>query len=132
MDTPFVNDKIDIKKRSLFKQKGIIVRMARNTTNLSNLLRPKRETNLNCTNNPCNIKNNKLCYQKNVVYNSKCSGCHYIGHTQRFLHIRIHEHKIGIKSFVHPHLISCSNNQFFIKFYRKKKTAQMQNCPRPS
>ena len=88
MDIPFVNDQIDNKIRNPSNQKGIIVRIDKKTTNLSNLLRPKREKKLNCTNNSCNIKNNKLYYQKNVVYNLKCSGCHkkYIGHTKISAH----------------------------------------------
>ena len=114
INLPFIDDKTDRKIQTMFKRKGIHIRLARKSNNLFNFLRPKRETNLQCTSTTCITKHANICFKKNVVYDIKCSGCHdyYFSHCQRFLHTRMQDHQRGNNSLLHPHFQTCNNSQF--------------------
>ena len=124
LNIPFINSKVDTQIINLFRRKGIFVRLSRKTQTLFDILRPKRETILNCNLSSCSINNNNICFNKNVVYQVSCSGCNkkYIGHTKRFLHSRIGEHNTGHPSSkISPHLIECGNNNFSATILSKQK-----------
>jgi len=123
LDIPYISDAIDNKIKSIFRRRGINIRISRNSYKLFNFLRPKRESLLVCSNPTCHTQNENTCFKKNVVYQLSCETCPktYIGHTQRFLHTRIHEHTLGQQSKAYPHFSTCSGNRFRVGVLSKQK-----------
>ena len=67
---------------------------------------------LSCRKVNCPMSSNRICLQKNVVYEIKCSKCSsiYIGSTIREFHTRMTEHGKDENSSVFKHLLTCLPN----------------------
>ena len=107
---------MDNKIKHIFRREEINVRLTRKIKTLGNILRKKGENNT-CKLKNCAIKDPKLCFRRNAVYEVKCDKCHqiYIGSTIRPLHIRIREHLNTSRSSIFHHKITCKNKKFNIK-----------------
>lgn len=112
---PYVNDRMDEALRRIFKRHGFEVRIVHQSTQLSNLVKPKHKRNTaKCSMRACDINNDAICHSRNVVYHITCRGCgaHYVGSTTRPLHIRIQEHLRNTRnnnSSIHIHKATCNN-----------------------
>ena len=85
---PFISDNINHKIKRILKSEHLNVGLAQKSqTTLRSALRTKNRTINNCQMTSCPLKDNKLCFQKNVVYKVTCRKCQqfYIGSTIRQL-----------------------------------------------
>jgi hypothetical protein len=101
---PFINDKINWGIKSIFRAENIPIRLYHQNKSLRGVLKRKSQSSQDCS---CQF--NRVCHNRNVVYEVKCLLCHnsYIGSTIRSLHQRLHEHLTNENSSIYKHLQSC-------------------------
>ena len=107
---PFISDDVNHKIKRILRSEQLNIGLAqKSSTTLRSALRRKIKRTNNCRMSACPIKNNKLCFQKNVVYKVTCLRCQnfYIGSTIRTLHVRIKEHMTRESSSIFKHLQQC-------------------------
>ena len=109
----YVNDDLDRKIRNIFRKEGINIRITRRTKTLRSALR-KRRLEGSCALSNCSIRDPKVCFRRNIVYQVRCEKCEqtYIGSTVRPLHIRFKEHLQSSKSSIYRHKNTCDCDSF--------------------
>ena len=111
---PFISEKVNFKIKRILKAEKLSIGLAqKSTTTLRSVLRSRHNTDNNCRMSACPIRNNKICFQTNVVYQVTCSKCQnfYIGSTIRPLHVRIKEHVTRDSSSIFKHLTKCDTKE---------------------
>ena len=107
---PFISDDVNHKIKRILRSEQLNIGLAQKSTiTLRNILRNKTTALRTCHMSGCPVQDDKLCFQKNVIYKVTCLKCNkfYIGSTIRELHKRIKEHMTRVSSSVFKHLQKC-------------------------
>ena len=105
---PFINDKIDHKIKTIFRQLDLPVRLFRKSNTLRQALKPKTHPS-DCSLTSCKFQS-RLCRIRNCVYKMECQKClaTYVGSTIREFHYRYKEHLSNQTSAIFQHRRSCN------------------------
>ena len=108
LQIPYISDAVDYKIITIFKKKGLPVRITHKSTTLRQILKPKNNNPTSCNQTQCATSKDNLCFERNVVYQITCNECHqsHIGSTIRRTHDRIKKHLSLSTSSVYKHFAS--------------------------
>ena len=123
----FFSNSVSRRIKSVFAREGLNIRLVHNTISLRNALN-SRQNSANCSLLRCPLQNQKLCFQRYVIYKAQCHRCQqlYIGSTIRPLHLRAKEHLENSRSSVFRHRSVCNSSFSFEVMGRARDEANLR------